>query len=266
MTPPEESAAWTWTEFERALQAVETLRQSGATRAYAFNAAARPPLMEWAPLLMAQCGPLFPEEGTAGDAAKEIALAPRLADALARVADLRRRGLTAPTFGIDDAPAAQESFLSGNVAMLMSIPALLRRLETARFRWRIVAPPVGEWGEPITTGALAAFAVVDSGDAERITAAHRLARYLTSEAVARDVPGWYLAPPARRTIDTFYDMPPYDALQPVLPLASYLRPPSRPGFMEGVFVPQLQAGLMDEATPGGGVEEIRRAWRREALW
>jgi multiple sugar transport system substrate-binding protein len=260
---PPTDRPWTWEEFIGALRQATHPDDRGRP-VYGLNAAARPPLFEWSPLLMAHCGPLFvegappPEDGS-------LALAPNLAGALERVAALREKGLLTPSFGVDDQPAAQKSFLEGRVAFLLTSPGFLRTLEATRAPYLILPPPTGEWGRPITTGALGCVAVVDGGDPERVEAAHALARWLTSAEIDRAVPGWYLAPPARRSVATFYDQPGRAPLAAILPTARYGTPPVGPGFMERLLIPKLQAALLGQIPASQAVADIQSAARREAL-
>jgi multiple sugar transport system substrate-binding protein len=259
---PKGARAWTWEEFEAALRAVADLKSGDGRPVYGFNAAARPPFFEWAPLLMAHCGPIFSDAGLEEDG---LTLAPDFARALQRVRTLGEAGLTAPGFGTDDDKAAQQGFLDGRVAMLMTSPGFLKRLPPSGLRFAVVAPPTGAWGRPITTGGLGCVAVVTSDDAGRVAAAHALARYLTSAGIAGDVPGWYLAPPVRGSITAFFDDPLYRPLAAILPTVDYLQPPGRGGFMERIVVPRLQAAMLGETTPEEAVVEIRAAWRRRSL-
>ena len=192
---------WTWTEFVAALERA-THTDAAGRPVWGLNAAARPPLFEWSPLLALHCGPLFGEgEGdrASEEQGSELELAAGLEGALEEVVGLRRRGLLAPSFGTDYLHEAHNSFIDGRVAFLLTSPGLIHKLRGKGVPFRVLPPPVGRWGKPITTGAVGCFAVVASGDSRRETAAHGLARYLTSAEIAEDVEGWYLATPARRS-------------------------------------------------------------------
>ena len=254
---------WTWAEFTEVLRRVNDPSASGK-RIYGLNAAARPPLFEWAPLLMAHCGPIF-REGESPAPNGSLPLAPGLAGALAKVRAWRDAGLLAPNFGVDGDMAAQAGFMDGRCAFLLTSPGFIRKLIGRDVPFLVLPPPTGEAQQPITTGALGCFAVVDSGDPARIAAAHGLARYLTSPEVARDVPGWYLAPPARASIESFYDEPAYRPLTTILPTARYLIPPVSVGFMNGTLIPRLQAAILGQVTPERAVNEIQQAARRQKL-
>jgi len=255
---PPPGRPWTWAEFRDVLKRVS----SGKT--HGLNAAARPPLFEWAPLLLTHCGPLF-VEGAPLASDGTIPLAPHLAQALSRVCALREAGLLAPGFGVDDDSAVQADFLAGRTAFLLTSPGFIKTLVRQKFPFAILPPPTGDWGRPITTGALGCFAVVDAGDAARTRAAQALCRFLTSAEIARAVPGWYLAPPARGSIPSFYDQPATGPLAAILKTTHYLTPPVSGGFMDGTLIPNLQAALLGERTPEQAIAAIQSAARRAVL-
>lgn len=254
---------WTWEEFTEVLRRVSHVTLDGHP-VWGLNAAARPPLFEWAPLLMAHCGPLFEDQArTKPDGS--LPLAPGLPEALRRVRALREAGLLAPGFGVDDDTAAQAGFLEGKTAFLLSSPGFIKVLVGKAYPFIILPPPTGAWGRPITTGALGCIAVVKSGDEKRTAAAHALARFLTSTEIASAVPGWYLAPPARASVHSFFAQPAYQPLAAILPTSQYLPTAISTGFMEGTFIPALQAAMLGLSEPAAAVQGIQEAASRVAL-
>lgn len=261
---PPADRPWTWTEFLDALQEA-TFTGADGSNVYGFTAAARPPLFEWSPLLFAHAGPLFPDTDPTAIGG-ELSLAPNLEDALAAVAELKTLGVVSPSFGTDDQTAAQQQFLDGRAAFILSTPGFIRSLAAREFPYRILQPPTGAWGEPITTGALGCFAVVEQPeDPERTAAAHAFAKYLTSAEIADDVPGWYLAPPVRQSVESFANDPTYAGLMPVVRSSVYMTPPGGPGFLGSRVIPKFQAVLIGALPPDEAIEDIRAAWRRSAL-
>lgn len=253
-----------WTEFLDALRAATFTRDDG-TSVYGFTAAARPPLFEWSPLLFAHAGPLFPD-GAAPPLGGELKFAPGLEAALARVAELKTLGVVPPSFGTDDQAAAQALFLEGRAAFMTTTPAFIRALAAQNFPYRILEIPVGDYGRSITTGALGCFAVVDHpDDPARTAAAHAFAKYLTSAAIADDVPGWYLAPPVRLSVKTFAADPAFAGITPVIRSSVYLTPPGGPAFVGSTLIPKFQAALIGAQSPDVALDDIRSAWRRSAL-
>jgi multiple sugar transport system substrate-binding protein len=58
---------------------------------------------------------------------------------------------------------------------------------------------VGKLGKTVTNGAFGLYAVVNTTDPDKLKAAHELAKYLTGSQVAKDIPGWQLAPGLRKS-------------------------------------------------------------------
>lgn len=261
---PPAGRPWTWTEFLDVL-ARATFTRADGSQVYGFTAAARPPLFEWSPLLFAHSGPLFPD-GPAASSAAELRFAPGLEAALTETAKLISLGVVPPSFGTDDQTAAQTQFLEGRAAFIMSTPGFIRALSAQGFAYRILPPPTGAFGRPITTGALGCFAVVDQpDDPERTAAAHAFARYLTSAEIADDVPGWYLAPPVRQSVTSFAADPAYAGIMDVVRSSVYMTPPGGAGFVGSTLIPKFQAALIGAETPAAALDDIQSAWRRRAL-
>lgn len=259
---PPAGRPWTWNEFVTALEQATFTREDGA-QVYGLTAAARPPLFEWSPLLAANAGPLF--RSASGDA-DGIEFSPLLPLAIERAAELRENRVVPPSFGIDDQPTVWNQFRSGRAAFIVSSPAFIRTLASVDFPYVILPPPIGEHGQPITTGALGAFAVVAHPDEpERERATHELARYLTSAEIAEDVPGWYLATPVRRSVVSFRNNPDYAGLAEIAETAVYLNVPGGAGLLEQTIIPKLQAALLGESTPEAALESIRRVYERKEL-
>ena len=262
VTPPE-GRPWTWEEFKGVLRKLAAPRSDGRI-VYPLNAPAQGSVFEWAPLVVAHSGPIF-IDGAPAAPDGSLPLAPGLAGALHEVNELVREGLMAPSFGTDDQQSAWAGFLSGRTALLLASPVLIKTLVQKGTPHLILPPPTGRLGRPITYGALGCFAVVESGDPERVNAAHAFARWMTSAEIAKAVPGWYLAPPARASVTSFYDQPAYRPLRAIMPTARYIRPPVSAGFMETTLVPKLAAAALGQLTPEAAISEIQDAARRQAL-
>jgi multiple sugar transport system substrate-binding protein len=263
VTPPDAATPWTWEEFTANLARLKATRTRDGQAVIPFTAAARPPMIEWAPLLVAHCGPLFPE--AAERAGAGVRLAPKLPEALERVRALRAAGLMSPAFGVEDQPAVQALFTQGRLALLMTSPGFLKTVAAGKIPACVLPVPQGAYGRPITTGGLGCVAVVASGDAAREAAGQALARWLTSAEIAEAVPGWYLAPPARRSVKAFYARPLYAPLEAILPTARYIAPTVSVAFFEETILPNLQAVLLGQAPAASALEKIDKAWRRTQL-
>lgn len=281
---PPAGRPWTWDEFIDIARRA-TFRREDGVMVHGLTSAARPPLFEWSPLLFAHSGSIFAggpggpggggastgAEGEAGAEAEpeadgDLQFAPGLAEALARVAQLRKLGVVPPSFGIDDQPAAQKQFREGRAAFILATPGFIRTLSGLQFPYVLLPPPTGALGRPITTGALGCFAVVAHPEApEREAAAHALARYLTSAEIADDVEGWYLATPVRQSVKSFSEDPAYAGLMEIARTAVYMNAPGGAGFVEDTLIPELQAALMGEREPDEALDRIQKAYARREL-
>jgi ABC-type glycerol-3-phosphate transport system substrate-binding protein len=212
-------------------------------------------------LLVAHAGPLFRADPPESD---PLGLSPGFALAIERVRELRP--WMHPAFDINDQHAAWQQFRGGRAAFIVSSPALIRELAAAGFPHRVLPPPTGEYGRPITTGALGCFAVVDHpDDPERTRAAQLFAKYLTSAEVARDVPGWYLAAPVRQSEASFYADPAYAPLKPIARDAIYMNAPGGGGFLEEAVIPAVQSALLGEMTAEEAKAKMRAALARRMV-
>lgn len=262
--PPGDGNPWGWDEFLAAL-AAGTFERPDGREVWGLTAAAKPPLFEWNPLLWAHTGPIL-ETTIEGEREPGLHFAPNLVQALGKLAELRKRRLVSPSFGIDDQPASQAQFLEGRATFILSSPAFIRSLSARKFPYLILPPPIGDLGRPITTGALGCFAVVaHPEEPERTRAAHLLANYLTSTEVASDVPGWFLAAPVRKSIKVFADDPSYAGLDEIARSAVYMNTPGGAAFLERTLIPSLQAALIGELAPERVEAEILKSWERSRL-
>jgi multiple sugar transport system substrate-binding protein len=119
-----------------------------------------------------------------------------------KIADLAQKyKCTPPDFGTVDQATARSQFLEQqNVAMQMSTPGYLPDVEKKQgFTVAVMPPPMGDAKKLVTNGAFGLYAVVAVDDKDKLAAAHELAKYLTGSQVAKDVPGWQLAPGLRRS-------------------------------------------------------------------
>lgn len=251
---------WNWDEFIQVIKTC-TYKDSEEKEVWGLTSPARPPLFEWSPLLWAHSGPLF--ESATINSPDSIRFTPGVASGLSKVAQLQKLGVVPRSWGTDDQPSSQAQFLSGSAAFVMSSPAFIRKLAADKFPYVILPPPTGDYGKPITNGALGAFAVVDHPEnPARLDAAHQFAKYLTSAEVAASAPGWYLAPPVRKSVTTFESNPDYAGLMPIVRTAVYTNSPGGAGFLEATIIPELQAAMMGKISPEATLLKIQDEYNR----
>lgn len=257
---PPPDRPWNWDEFLQVLTKC-SYTDSDGKEVWGLTSPARPPLFEWSPLLWAHSGPIF--ESASAQSLNAIHFTPGIAAGLGKVADLQKLALVPRSWGTDDQPTSQAQFLGGAAAFIMSSPAFIRKLAADNFPYVILPPPTGSYGRPITNGALGAFAVVDHPEnPTRLDAAHQFAKYLTSAEVAVSSPGWYLAPPVRKSVTTFESNPDYAGLMPIVRTAVYTNSPGGAGFLEATIIPELQAAMMGKISPEAALLKIQDEYSR----
>ena len=135
------------------------------------------------------------------DGKKFVQNSPEGVSALQKLADLALvHKVTPPDFGTVDQAGVRAQFKDRKtVAMLMSTPGFIPDLEKENFPLAVVPPPVGKLGKTVTNGAFGLYAVVKRAIKDTLKAAHELAKYLTGSQVAKDIPGWQLAPGLRKS-------------------------------------------------------------------
>jgi len=101
--------------------------------------------------------------------------------------------------------------------------------------------PLGKSGKPISAGGVGLIAVTPNKDTAKQKAAMDLARYLTSPQVEKDVPGYYLAPGARKSVtvvspyNKFTDIAPTAWITPSIPQWTQIRTLIHPNIQNAVF-------------------------------
>ena len=116
----------------------------------------------------------------------------------------------------------EQGFIDGRFAIMTAGSGSIANLKANNIEFTILPPPIGDAGEPVTVGGMGTYAVPLKDDPARMAAAHDLARYLTSDAVAADVPGWYLAPGTRASITVSEQTPEMAAFEDMLPFVKFM--------------------------------------------
>lgn len=258
---PSPETPWTWDAMLEALRKSTFVNENG-THVWGLTVAARPPLFEWSPLLWTHSGPIFDKERSSDESLRFV---PGVAEGLRRIAELRELGVVPPSFGTDDQYTAQQQFRAGKAAFILTSPGFIRSLAGGDIHYKILAPPIGAYGRPITTGALGCFAVVaHPEDKERERASHALGHYLTSAEIADDVPGWYLAPPVRESVESFRKDPAYEGLAPIVRTSVYMDAPGDASFLDRMLQ-NFQGAILGEVEPETAIENTIRAYERRGL-
>ncbi|MBK8931011.1 MAG: extracellular solute-binding protein [Chloroflexi bacterium] len=157
---------WTWEEFVAAAQQLTYVNSAGK-QIYGFTAASTIGEVGYYPIVYADGGRILSPDGK-----RFVLNQPEALSGLQKAADLRNvYGVTPPSFGDVGQTATWEQFKNGEVAILMSTPALIAELEGMNFPFAIVPPPMGALNQVITTGAFGMYGVYQVSDEAELRSA-----------------------------------------------------------------------------------------------
>lgn len=109
--------------------------------------------------------------------------------------------VTPPDFGSQAIADITSAFKDKKLLAMYSEPSgASSGYRADKLNFDVVAMPIGASGKPITAGGIGLISVTAIQDKAKLQAAMDLGRYLTSAQVSTDVPGYYLAPGARRSV------------------------------------------------------------------
>jgi multiple sugar transport system substrate-binding protein len=136
-----------------------------------------------------------------------------------------------------------QGFIDGRFAIITGGSGGVANFTGNDVDFTVLPPPIGGAGETITVGGMGTYAVpAKEGDEARLAAAHDLARYLTGEVI-NDVPGWFLAPSTRESIDVAAENPGMQPFQDMLPAVRFM--PLIPSWPEidSLIHPEIQLAV-----------------------
>ncbi|HEY8596828.1 MAG TPA: serine/threonine-protein kinase [Thermomicrobiales bacterium] len=193
VAPPQEN--WTYEQFVAIARRLTFTRADG-TPVHGYSSLFAPELVSSWPFIL-------------GDGATPLDTAntrytwntPAGASGLQKLVDLARvHQVTPPDFGTQSSGEIVKAFRDDNTLAIVSDTSGSASDYRARGKNFAVRPmPSGALGQPRTAGAIGLIAVAPSPDRDTLRAAMALGNYLTGAQVSRDVPGYYLAPGARKS-------------------------------------------------------------------
>jgi multiple sugar transport system substrate-binding protein len=231
---------WTYEEFVDIAKKLTFTR--GSDKVYGYSALIDPGLVDTWPIIMSD-GAL----PVTADNSKYTFNSPEGISGLKKLVDLvQTHKVTPPDFGtqkLDDILAAFEKKLQ---AMWSRPSGDSGTLKSKNVNFEIYPMPIGKSGKPISAGGVGLIAVTPAKDADKQRAAMDLARYLTSPQAEADVPGYYLAPGARKSVKV---VEPYSKFAPIAPNAWIT--PSLPTWpqIRTLIHPNLQNAVFGKITP-----------------
>ena len=243
---------WTWDEFVAAAKQLTFKREDG-TQVFGFTSSSKWGAVEYYPLMYIDGGRILSDDGK-----QFVQNQPEGVSALAKIASLAlEHQVTPPDFGTVDQAGVRTQFKDvKNVAMLMSTPGFLPDLEKENFPLAILPPPMGDMGKLVTNGAMGLFAVVYVDNQDQLKASHELAKYLTGSQVAKDIPGWQLAPGLRRSNTSYATTPSREIIAKLVEFGVYEVPVAVPAEVGTDYGAALQAIILGEMSAQEAMDTI----------
>ena len=251
---------WTWDDFVAAAKKLTYTKPDGK-KVYGVNAAAKPPLFEYSPLVYIDGGRIMTP-----DAKKFVADSPEFLSALQKLQDLNTvHKVVPPTYGTDDQAALLSQFKDQkNLAMWIATPGTIRGLQNDKVPFEVLPIPTGKLGKPVTTGGIGMYAVVETKDAEKEKAAHELGRWLTGAEVAAAVPGYQLAPSFRKSNTALKGDPAYSKVQDMVQYGIYEPPTTVPNEIRNIgLLSAFQSVMLGQKSPADAMKSIQPEFQAE---
>jgi len=214
VTPPK--SGWTYDQFVAIAKQLTFTRTNG-DKVYGYSGGIDPGLVNTWPFIIGDGAlPLSSDSKQyTWNTAQGISGLKKLVD-LAQV-----HKVTPPDFGSQSVADLASAFKDKKLLAMYSEPSgSSAGYRTAKLNFDVIGMPVGASGKPITAGGIGLISVTAIKDQAKLQAAMDLGRYLTSAQVNTDVPGFYLAPGARRSVQV---SDPIDKFTPLVE-ACYITP------------------------------------------
>lgn len=149
-----------------------------------------------------------------------------------------------------------QGFIDGRFAIVTGGSGGIAGFKAENVDFTILPPPIGAYGQSITVGGMGTYAVpAKDGDDARLAAAHDLGRYLTSNAVLEDVPGWYLAPGTRQSIKVSDTTPEMRVFEDMLPSVQFMPLIENWAQVDALIHPEVQLAVSGQKTPQQALDD-----------
>jgi multiple sugar transport system substrate-binding protein len=234
--PPKD---WTYDQFVEVAKKLTFSR--GNDKVYGYSALIDPGLVDIWPFILSDGA--FP---LSSDNTKYTWNTANAYSGLQKVVDLVKvHKVTPPDFGTQKLDDTLTAFKNKLQAMWSRPSGDSGTLVAAGINLDIWPMPTGKSGKPVSAGGVGLIAVTPNKDTAKQKAAMDLARYLTSPQVEKDVPGYYLAPAARKSVTV---VAPYNKFAPIAPNAWIT--PSLPAWTQirTLIHPNLQNAVFGKMT------------------
>lgn len=246
--PPSDD--WTYEQFVEIAQKL-TFKRANGEQVYGFTGIIDPFTVNTWPIIMSDGA--LPVTQVRGKWSYTFNTAQGISG-LQKLVDLARKyKVTPPDFGSQTSPDVDAGFGQRKVyAMYCSYSGDSTIYKAQNMSFTVKAMPIGGSGKHITSGGIGLIAVAQNQDSERVKTSMALARYLTSTQVAQDVPGYYLAPGARKSVKVD---PPISLFSPMV--ANIWLPPNIPGWpqIRNVLHPNLQKAVLGQLSASDALNQ-----------
>jgi multiple sugar transport system substrate-binding protein len=239
---------WTYDQFVEIAKKL-TFKRDNGEQVYGYTALIDPGVVNAWPFILGDGAKPLSDDYT-----KYTWDTPEAASGLKKLVDLAQvHKVTPPDFGSQTLQDIQTGFKDKKVYAMYSEPSgASAGYASAGLNFEVVSMPVGASGKPITAGGIGLISVAQTDDKAKLQAAMDLARYLTSAQVAQDVPGFYLAPGARKSVKV---NPPIDKFAPFVEYC-YITPiiaewPQ----IRTILHPQIQKAILGQIPPDQALKE-----------
>ena len=209
---------WTYEQFLDLAMQLTFTRENGE-QVYGFTGFIDAGVVNTWPLFMNEDPSVRP---LSADFSKFTFDTPEAAAALTRFAELALvHKVTPPDFGAQAAADVQGGFKNKAYAMYTDASGPSANYAADNVNFDVWPMPTYN-GNQVTAAGIGLIAITQSDDTAKLQAAMDLGRYLTSAEVQSDVPGFYLAPGARKSVELtepvskFSEFVPYTWITPIL--------------------------------------------------
>lgn len=233
---------WTYDQFVETAKKL-TFKRADGTQVYGYTALIDPGVVNAWPFILGDGAKPLSDDNT-----KYTFDTPQAISGLQKLVDLAQKyKVTPPDFGSQTLQDIQTGFKDKKVYAMYSEPSgASSGYASAKLNFDVAPMPTGATGKPVTAGGIGLISVAAIKDQAKLQAAMDLARYLTSAQVEQDVPGFYLAPGARKSVKV---KPPIDKFTPFVAYA-YITPiiaewPQ----IRTIIHPQIQNAILGQVSP-----------------
>jgi multiple sugar transport system substrate-binding protein len=227
---------WTYEQFVDIAKKLTFTRADG-TKVYGYSALVDPGLVDTWPIIMSD-GAL----PISADSTKYTFNSPEGISGLKKLTDLALvHKVTPPDFGAQKQDDLLTAMKNKTLAMWSRPSGDAGTLVQAGLALDFRQMPIGKSGKHVSAGGVGLIAVAANKDKVRLTASMDLVKYLTSAQVEKDVPGYFLAPGARKSVTV---VAPYSKFAPSAPNAWIT--PSLPAWVDirTLIHPRLQEAIL----------------------